>query len=166
MDRKKRRNGYLIRSNIEAKIRKAFFEDGLIIIWFNWPNLCFLRTNIRVYKNDYMKKSKNNPDKNNLSIGISNTDRDKADNASIDIPDIDKIDNPDISTLDTNKLDNLNIGTSNTNRVDDSSIHILDKDGVNNPIIYISEVDWVKNLNTRIPDVDINKKADDSSTSR
>lgn len=112
MNGKKERDKRSIGENKRAKVRGAYFKDAFLIIWSHQPNLHFPRTNIRVYKNDYIGKS--------------------GDNLWRDDPKSDKLD------TDVDRADNIGTGLSNTDRANEPGISILDADGnrrVNNPSI-------------------------------
>lgn len=99
-----REKRHLISRSKEAKIGEALFENILLIIWFHWPNPCLSKTGIRFFRDNYIRKSKNNSNRNNP--GTDTPDTDKADNPSTAIPNLDRAENPGIRS-DVDVIDNL-----------------------------------------------------------
>ena len=94
LDEKRGKDGRLIRGSRKTKIRGTSFEDALLIIWSYLSNLCFLKIGVKVYKDDYIRKNRDNLDGDNPSIHTPNTNN--ADNPDLCTSDINGANNPDI----------------------------------------------------------------------
>lgn len=139
LNEKWKRDGYSIGGSRRAKVRVASSENAVLIIWFHWPYLPFLKISVGICRDNYIEKS---GDDSGINKVDGNGNR-KADKPNISTENLDK----------DKRVDNIGTNTVDVDRTDDSNIGITDIDGVDN--IGTDIVDGDRDGGVDIPDIDI-----------
>lgn len=173
LNQKRGRNGRLIDRSRKVKVGTAFSEDIFLIIWSYWPNHHYLETGIGIYRNNHIRKNRDN-----FSINITDVDRNRgAENSGIGTEGLDKerrVGNIDISIANADrdkKVDNLGTNTVNIDRderADNPSTGTADKNGADNIGISIVDIDRDRGIDDRdisTADADEEGKADNPGIS-
>lgn len=105
LDNNNRKDGYSTNKNREIKLGAVFSKNLFLIIWSHLSNLCFLRSEIDIGKDNYIEKIGDN-----IGTSIANINRNEG------------AKNLNTGTVDANKIEKFGISTTNIDRVKESSI--------------------------------------------